>query len=153
MHLTRLFVALTVFCSVELAVAAPSLDTTFGASGIARIGAQSGREDTANVSTIQPDGKVLVAGLGSITRFTQSGMPDPTFGNSGSRPLVTPLAPLGLLATTSIHGDTLPVVFQFGALLLVLRGSRRGIAVAGLLCALAFLTKLSAVWAPIAIGI
>ncbi|MBA3844041.1 MAG: glycosyltransferase family 39 protein, partial [Actinobacteria bacterium] len=66
---------------------------------------------------------------------------------------VVAVAPLGLLATTSIHGDTLPVVFQFGALLLVLRGSRRGVAVAGALCALAFLTKLSAVWAPIAIGV
>lgn len=63
------------------------------------------------------------------------------------------VAPLGLFAATSIHGDTLPVVLQIGAVLLAARGTRRAAAVAGILCALAFLTKLSAIWAPVAIAV
>jgi hypothetical protein len=58
----------------------------------------------------------------------------------------------GLTATTSIRGDTLPVVLQLGAVLVVVRWqSRRAAAGAGLLCAAALLSKLSALWAPAAI--
>ncbi len=58
----------------------------------------------------------------------------------------------GLLAATSIYGDALPVAFQVGALILVLRKPTPGwAAAAGALCALAWLSKTSALWAAAAI--
>lgn len=70
------------------------------------------------------------------------------------------LAPLlatqtGLWAATAVSGDALPVLLQLAALALVARdrgrpGSRPVIG-AGLLCALAVLSKLTALWAPAAI--
>ena len=58
----------------------------------------------------------------------------------------------GLTAMTSIRGDALPVALQLGALLAVSRWTGRGgAAAAGLLCAAALLSKVSAVWAPAAI--
>jgi hypothetical protein len=58
----------------------------------------------------------------------------------------------GFLACTTIRGDLLPVVLQFGALLLAADGlTPRRAALAALCCTLAMLTKLSAVWAPMAI--
>jgi hypothetical protein len=60
----------------------------------------------------------------------------------------------GLLAATSIYGDLLPLVLQLSALLVISsRPSSSRAAIAGALCALAFLSKLSAVWAAIAIAI
>jgi hypothetical protein len=61
------------------------------------------------------------------------------------------VTPLGLAATTGIHGDTLPLVLQLGALLAVSSAARRGSVVAGALCALALLAKLTAIWAAPAI--
>jgi hypothetical protein len=67
--------------------------------------------------------------------------------------LVLTSAP-GFLAVTTIRGDLLPVVFQVAALLLAADGqTARRAALAGLCCTLALLTKLSAVWAPAAIGL
>ena len=58
----------------------------------------------------------------------------------------------GLTAMTSIRGDALPLAFQLGALLALERWrSRRGAVGAGLLCTLALLAKISALWAPAAI--
>lgn len=58
----------------------------------------------------------------------------------------------GLTAMTSIRGDALPVVLQLAALLAVDRWrSRRAAVGAGLLCTLALLAKLSALWAAAAI--
>jgi hypothetical protein len=58
----------------------------------------------------------------------------------------------GLTAMTSIRGDALPVALQLAALLTVSRWtSRGGAAAAGLLCAAAMLSKISALWAPAAI--
>ena len=60
----------------------------------------------------------------------------------------------GLLAATSIRGDTLPVVLQLGALALVARSTRpRLLVAAGVLCALALLAKLTAVWGLAAIAL
>ena len=59
---------------------------------------------------------------------------------------------VGLLAVTGIHGDALPLVLQLGALAIVLRStSRRAVALAGGLCALAVVAKFTAIWAPLAI--
>ncbi len=64
-------------------------------------------------------------------------------------PLVTDS---GLLAATAVYGDALPVVLQLAALVLILRRPTPSWAVvAGALCALAVLSKLSAVWAAAAI--
>jgi hypothetical protein len=60
----------------------------------------------------------------------------------------------GVTAATSVRNDVLPVLLQLGAVALVAGSTtRRALAVAGALCALALVSKLSAVWAPIAIGI
>jgi hypothetical protein len=58
----------------------------------------------------------------------------------------------GLLAATTVQGDALPVVLQLAAVGLIAYG-RRPSATAGsaALCALALVTKLTAVWAPLAI--
>jgi hypothetical protein len=58
----------------------------------------------------------------------------------------------GLLAATTVQGDSLSVLFQLGAVALV--GSskeRRSTLLAAGLCTLAIASKLSAVWAPLAI--
>jgi hypothetical protein len=61
---------------------------------------------------------------------------------------------VGLLAATAVGGDTLPVLLQLAALVVVCRKQGRWAAAgAGLICALAILTKLSALWAPAAIVI
>jgi hypothetical protein len=61
----------------------------------------------------------------------------------------------GLFGSTAIGGDTLPVALQLGAIYAVTRRSPAGSAwaslLAGLLCALAFFTKLTAVWAALAL--
>ena len=60
--------------------------------------------------------------------------------------------PLGVLTVASIRGDALAVVLQLGALAVLARfAGRRGAVLAGALCALAVLSKISAVWAPIAV--
>jgi hypothetical protein len=60
----------------------------------------------------------------------------------------------GLAAATSVRNDVLPVILQLGAVALVARKPTRAMVVpAALLCAIAALSKLSALWAPLAIGI
>lgn len=57
-----------------------------------------------------------------------------------------------LLAASGIRPEALPTALQLGALALVAFSSRRAlVALAGGLCAVAILCKLSAIWAPIAI--
>lgn len=61
--------------------------------------------------------------------------------------------PLGLLTVASIRGDALAVVLQLGSLAVVARfPPPRAFVVAGLLCAAAVLSKLSGLWAPVAIA-
>jgi hypothetical protein len=61
----------------------------------------------------------------------------------------------GMLDSTTIRGDTLPVALQLAALHVVTRhtgaGTHRSTVVAGFLCALAFFCKLTALWGPIAL--
>jgi hypothetical protein len=58
----------------------------------------------------------------------------------------------GFLASTTIRGDLLPVVWQLAALLAVHRSRKPTAAlVAGLCCTLAVLSKVTAGWAPLAI--
>jgi Glycosyltransferase family 87 len=59
---------------------------------------------------------------------------------------------IGLLATVAVGGDTLPVVLQLGALVVVTKSNRPAAAAgAGVLCGLAILSKETALWAPAAI--
>jgi hypothetical protein len=59
---------------------------------------------------------------------------------------------VGMVTSLRISPDALPVALQLGALMLIAdRRSRRGVAVAALLCAVAFFSKLSGLWAPAAI--
>jgi hypothetical protein len=77
---------------------------------------------------------------------------------SGSWPLALALVGailvtyVGFAAVHGIHGDSLPAALQLGAVTLALRGSPTAIVAAGVLCALAFLSKLSAIWAFLAIA-
>jgi hypothetical protein len=60
----------------------------------------------------------------------------------------------GFLASTTIRGDLLPVVAQIAAIMIVWRTtSFRGMVLAALLCALAFFTKFTSVWAVPAIAL
>src|ERR1051325_10361709 len=67
-------------------LAAPVPDPSFGDAGRVRLGVPTGFEDTVYASTIQADGKVVVAGTSFgrksyafVTRFTTAGLPDPSF--------------------------------------------------------------------------
>jgi hypothetical protein len=57
----------------------------------------------------------------------------------------------GLEAATTLRGDALPAAFQLGAVAVVARKSQSAAALAGALCALAFVSKLSAIWGAAAI--
>jgi hypothetical protein len=58
----------------------------------------------------------------------------------------------GFWAATAVSGDTLPLLLQLTAVALATRGEKRSSALgAGLLCALAVLSKSTALWAPAAI--
>lgn len=60
----------------------------------------------------------------------------------------------GFQTLLSIQGDALPVVWQLGAIGLVAeKPERRSVVLAGALCVLAILSKLSAVWALFAIAV
>jgi uncharacterized delta-60 repeat protein len=63
-----------------------SLDTTFGSGGIVetQIG-QFGAPDS--VLVLQPDGRILIAGSGSMARYDTNGQMDITFGNDGVAPI------------------------------------------------------------------
>jgi hypothetical protein len=70
--------------------------------------------------------------------------------------LITTLVVSGVGVTTSIwiRHDTLPVILQLAAVGFVARSTgRNALLAAGVLCALALAAKLSAVWAPLALGI
>jgi hypothetical protein len=63
----------------------------------------------------------------------------------------------GFFVARSIQGDALPVVFQLAAVLTVTgvtpSTSRRPVVIAAVLCTLGVLSKLTAVWAPLAIAV
>lgn len=60
----------------------------------------------------------------------------------------------GIIAGTWIRHDTLPVVLQLVAVVLIVRSTgRNALIAAGVLCALALAAKVSALWAPLAIGL
>jgi hypothetical protein len=63
----------------------------------------------------------------------------------------------GLLDSTTVRGDMLPVALQLGALHAVTRRSptvsSRSTVFAGVLCALAFFSKLTAIWGAIALAL
>lgn len=102
-------------------------------------------------------GKLLVYGLFAILLavlvvvLRRRGCPAPlALGLAGG----VLASPAGLYDATAIRGDALPAALQLAAVALVAeRRSSRASAAAGSLCALAFLSKTSAVWAPLAIVI
>jgi hypothetical protein len=57
----------------------------------------------------------------------------------------------GLEAATTFRGDALPAALQLAAITVAARRSRSMAALAGVLCAFAFASKLSAIWAAVAI--
>jgi uncharacterized delta-60 repeat protein len=70
-----------------------SLDPTFGSQGIVRTHIGSGRNDAAQALTLQPDGKIVVAGSSAdasgqvdiaLLRYRSNGSLDPTFGSQGT---------------------------------------------------------------------
>ncbi|SNB46773.1 hypothetical protein [Geobacter sp. DSM 9736] len=76
-------------------------DAGFGTAGVTSY--DSGRDDTGYAVTVQPDGKIIVAGsatnfMGTITllmRYNSDGTPDGTFGTGGVAPFDDPDIDLG----------------------------------------------------------
>lgn len=64
-----------------------SLDRTFGSAGIAetQIGSFGA---AASVLALQPDGKILLAGEGTMARYSASGQLDGSFGSGGLAPIL-----------------------------------------------------------------
>ena len=90
-----LIVLTTGLLTTAVASAAPAdLDSSFGGGGSIAIPIDSYRAFPGHVAALQPDGKLLVAAttvLGPqmkrawmILRYTSDGLPDPSFGTSGS---------------------------------------------------------------------
>jgi uncharacterized delta-60 repeat protein len=121
-----LVAALALLTSVVRAV--PALDPGFGSGGEVRIGVPAGFEDVVYASTVQSDGKVVVAGASTgrrstmfVTRFTTNGQLDPSFGDGGTRligtclgfykPLqIEPGADGGLWLLASVNGSAFEVI-------------------------------------------
>ncbi|MBK8569043.1 MAG: hypothetical protein IPN81_03210 [Nitrosomonadales bacterium] len=87
---TILFALIALNITIFEAHAAPVLDSSFGSSGIVRIGVPSGAEDTPSASALQRDGKLLLAGGTArrpshafVLRLLPNGVPDTTFGQNG----------------------------------------------------------------------
>src|SRR5262249_15915682 len=61
----------------------------------------------------------------------------------------------GLVATTgTLRGDALALLFQLAAVAVVARSTRsRACVIAGILCALALVCKVTAIWGPLAISV
>ncbi|RFC32027.1 MAG: delta-60 repeat domain-containing protein [Candidatus Nitrotoga sp. MKT] len=85
-----LFVLIALHVTMFKTHAAPALDSSFGNSGIVRIGVPSGAEDTPSASVLQRDGKLLLAGGTArrpshafVLRLLPNGVPDTTFGQNG----------------------------------------------------------------------
>ncbi|WP_239287475.1 hypothetical protein, partial [Candidatus Nitrotoga sp. 1052] len=85
-----LFALIALHATMFEAHAAPALDSSFGSSGIVRIGVPSGAEDTPSASALQRDGKLLLAGWTAgrqshafVLRLLPNGVPDATFGQNG----------------------------------------------------------------------
>lgn len=84
--LTALIAVLALTGLAGSAAAAPGdLDTTFGSNGITTLG---GAFVIAEDTQIQPDGKILVAGVADgksfVTRLNAGGLPDISFGSGGT---------------------------------------------------------------------
>jgi hypothetical protein len=92
-------------------------------------------------------GLILIAQLFSILRTCKCSSPV----SLALCPLVVLTEP-GMGALTNIRGDLLPVVLQLAALQIAFRGlTWQRALLAALFCTLALLSKVSAVWAPLAI--
>ncbi|CAG9933905.1 hypothetical protein [Candidatus Nitrotoga arctica] len=87
---TILFALIALHITMFDVHAAPTLDSSFGSSGIVRIGVPSGVENRPSASVLQRDGKLLLAGWTSkrqarafVLRLLPNGAPDATFGQNG----------------------------------------------------------------------
>ncbi|CAH1194974.1 Delta-60 repeat domain-containing protein [Candidatus Nitrotoga sp. BS] len=85
-----LFTFIALHATMFEAHAAPVLDSSFGSSGIVRIGVPAGAEDRPTASALQRDGKLLLAGWTAgrqshafVLRLLPNGTPDATFGQNG----------------------------------------------------------------------
>ncbi|MCE9550177.1 MAG: hypothetical protein K8R50_04100, partial [Betaproteobacteria bacterium] len=83
-----LFALIALHATMFEALAAPALDSSFGSSGIVRIGVPAGTEDKPTASALQRDGKLLLAGRRTepqafVLRLLSDGTPDATFGQNG----------------------------------------------------------------------
>jgi uncharacterized delta-60 repeat protein len=83
----------TNFSVLERFNANGSLDSTFGTGGAAVLA-----EPPAAIA-LQPDGKIVVAGGGTVSRYNTSGSIDPSFGIFGS------MGALGSVAAVVVQGD------------------------------------------------
>lgn len=99
---SALFLAVLALGASSAAAAPGSLDPTFGTGGIAA--ADLDGNDFPAAIALQPDGKIVVAGTGSVTgdshftiaRFNSNGLLDPTFDGDGEKTVT--------IATTTYNG-------------------------------------------------
>ncbi len=87
---TILFALIALHATMFETHAAPALDSSFGSSGIARIGVPVDAIDMPSASTLQRDGKLLLAGETArqpshafVLRLLPNGVPDASFGQNG----------------------------------------------------------------------
>lgn len=97
---------------------------------------------------------LITSGLLAVTVFVATASTGLTLAQRAFCATLLWLTYPGVLVTAGIRNDALPVVLQLAAVLLADRTRSRAVLVfAGLLCALAVLAKVSALWAPAAIGL
>lgn len=87
-----------------------SLDFTWGTAGRVQLAGDAG------AFVVQPDGKVLVAAGGSVTRLTTTGQLDESFGNGGASPAWTaqPITPVQFGIALDSHGRIFVASFVSG---------------------------------------
>jgi uncharacterized delta-60 repeat protein len=102
-----------------------TIDSTFGFNGISTLDIAPSSNDEGNSVLVQPDGKILVAALSSISdsglviRYRPNGMIDSTFGNNGILRIKHSVRDISLLSNGKIlatgeYGLGLPVWWYFG---------------------------------------
>ena len=98
---------------ISLARYLPSgaLDPAFGSDGIVKT--DQADQSWGNSLTLQPDGKIIVAGMFGVARFRSDGTPDKTFGRQGVASSGTPelialavtVQPDGRIVTAGIRAN------------------------------------------------
>jgi uncharacterized delta-60 repeat protein len=115
------------YCGVLALTGAGTLDTTFGASGIAALNPSPGSSISCPAMASQSDGRLLLAGQdgdhGFVSRLLTSGVPDPSFAASAVQVNMTGATAVAVDATDSILVAGQPNTGVPGALIIRMQAS------------------------------